>query len=114
MDDVHQAYILAGVRACMIIVGTILAALGHHVEEETLSELTGAITVLAGIAWSLYDKKLTAAKVATAVNVGIVAADRNTGPTPLVTPENAPKLIAIIGPTLPPVDSLPNPLSGHT
>jgi hypothetical protein len=114
VDESAKSQLYAAVRAIMYLIGATGIDLAHHfADEQTQVQIAGAIVFLVAYGLSVYDKLQIKHKLAEAVNVGIIAADRNTGPTPLVTPENAPKLIKIIAPTLPPVDELPNPLAGH-
>jgi hypothetical protein len=113
MTEAAQLQLFAAVRALLYLLGATGIDLAHHFDEQTQIQIAGAVVFIAAYGWSVWDKLQVKHKLAEAVNVGIIAADRNTGPTPLVTPENAPKLIKIIAPTLPPVDELPNPLAGH-
>jgi hypothetical protein len=111
MDESAKLQLFAAVRALLYLLGATGIDLAHHFDEQTQVQFAGAVVFIVAYAWSVYDKLQVKHKIAQAVNVGIVAADRATGPTPLVTPEDAPKLIAIIAPSLP--DALPNPLAGH-
>jgi hypothetical protein len=112
MDESAKSQLYAAVRAIMYLIGATGIDLAHHFgNEQTQIQIAGAIVFLVAYGLSVYDKLQIKHKLAQAVNVGIVAADRTSGATPLVTPDDAPKLIAIIAPTLP--HALPNPLSGH-
>ena len=97
MDPVTQAALLSAVRALMIIVGTVAASLGHHVADQTLSEVGGALTVLIAFGWSIWDKyraeKATQVREVVAVKAGIAAADSVPGPTPAIAPEEVPAII---------------------
>ena len=107
MEPVTQAALFSAVRAAMLIVGTIAAALGHHVADETLSEVAGALTVMIAFGWGIWDKyqaeRATKAREVVAVNVGKVVADATPGPTPLSTPAQAAVLIEQIAPSMPEV-----------
>jgi hypothetical protein len=111
MDESAKLQLFAAVRALLYLAGATGIDLAHHFDEQTQIQIAGAVVFIAAYGWSVWDKLQVKHKLAQAVNVGIVAADRTSGATPLVTPDDAPKLIAIIAPTLP--HALPNPLSGH-
>lgn len=67
MDDLMKAQLLAAVRAALYIGGTIAVSLGHHVpNEEIMTEIAGAATVVIAFVWSLVDKHNTAAQAAPA------------------------------------------------
>jgi hypothetical protein len=111
MDESAKFQLFAAVRALLYLAGATGIDLAHHFDEQTQIQIAGAVVFIAAYGWSVWDKVQIKRKIGVAVNVGLTAADRTTGPTPLVTPDDAQKLIKIIAPTLP--DALPNPLSGH-
>jgi hypothetical protein len=100
----------------MLIAGGAWLAGKNLLDNETASALVGSLTVALPALWGVLEKIVAERKAqadqATALNVGIVIADRVTGATPLVPASEVPALIAHVAPTLP--DALPNPLSGHT
>jgi hypothetical protein len=113
MDESAKSQLYAAVRAVMYLIGATGIDLAHHFgNEETQMQIAGTIVFLVAYGLSVCDKIQIKRKIGVAVNVGLTAADRTTGPTPLVTPDDAQKLIKIIAPTLP--EALPNPLSEHT
>jgi hypothetical protein len=112
MDDAAKAQLYAAARAVLYLIGATGIDLAHHfADEQTQVQIAGAIVFLVAYGLSVYDKLQIKHKLAEAINCGITAADNTLGKTPLVTPEDAPKLIKIIAPTLP---AASDPLAGHT
>jgi hypothetical protein len=113
-DDTARNVLSGQIRAVLCLVAGAIAQHGW-VNNATSLELLAIATAIIPIAWSAWDHVRAGRKAkadqATALNVGIVVADRVSGATPLVPAEDAQKVIAIVAPSLP--DALPNPLAGH-
>lgn len=103
MNEATKQAVLSAIRSILITIGSILAARGY-VDEQTANTIIGAVMVIIPVAWGIWDKihseQKTAAREATAVNVGIVVADSTKGKTPLTTPAEAASLITNMAPSV--------------
>ena len=103
MDEATKQALLSAVRSLLIVAGGGLATHGV-IKEGNVNIIVGALMAIIPIVWGVIDKfmaeRLTKAREAVAVNVGIAVADSTPGPTPLVTAIDAPQLIKSVAPTL--------------
>lgn len=100
MDTTTAQEILLGqIRTVLALIGGALVTHGV-LNATTATEIAGVATALIPIAWSAWSKWQARARVAKAVNVGIVIADSTTGQTPLLPPTKAVELVATAGPLI--------------
>lgn len=97
MDETQKQAVLSAVRTLLGVAGGYLVGKGL-VTEEVMAQVIGAVMALVPLAWGMWNAKRseekTKAREVVAVNVGIAVADSTAGPTPPVSKEETPHVIA--------------------
>jgi hypothetical protein len=97
MDETQKQAALSAVRTLLGVAGGYLVGKGF-VTEEVMAQVVGAIMALVPLAWGMWNAKRAEERAkereVVAVNAGITVADNTVGPTPPVSKEEAPSVIA--------------------
>jgi hypothetical protein len=97
MDEIQKQAVLSAIRTLLGIAGGYFVGKGL-VTEEVMAQVVGAIMALVPLAWGMWNAKRSEERAqereVVAVNAGIAVADSTVGPTPAVSKEQAPAVIA--------------------